>query len=219
MPDVQLNPQQQETLKRAREASERQNYDYAINLLLQLVRDVPDDIFSRRLLRANELLKIKSASAFDKVKIQPLVLKGSSCLKKDPAEAMSIAEDILAIDPRSEQGNNLLAEASEALNLPEVAILALETLRDAKPSDVDNLKALGHLYLKFHQNDKALKIFDAALKIKPNDGAALKGMKDASALQASKQGAWEENLDYRQSLKSGDESAAIEQASKVVKSV
>jgi tetratricopeptide (TPR) repeat protein len=222
MSTASLTPQQQELLKRAREASDRSTHDYAITLLRQIVTEVPSHLEARRLLRANELLKFKTVSSFSKsvlsVKIAPLGIKGRSALKKAPAEAMEIAEEMLLLDPTSEQGNNLLAEAALAADMVEVALLAYETLRDAKPTDVENLKNLGHTYLKAKQSLKAQNTFEAALRIKPNDGDALKGMKDSSAAHASESGSWEEGGDYRKSLKSADEAKLLEQASKVVKS-
>jgi tetratricopeptide (TPR) repeat protein len=145
-------------------------------------------------------------------------MKGRSALKKSPTDAMAVAEDILFIDPTSDQGNNLLAEAALAAGMIDVSLLAYETLRDVKPSDIDNLKNLGRTYLKAGDALKAQNTFEAALKLKPNDGDALKGMKDSSAAHASKSGSWEESGDYRKSLKSVDEAKQLEQASKVVKS-
>lgn len=222
MSTVTLTPQQQELLNRAREASDRANHDYAITLLRQIVTQVPAHLDARRLLRANELLKFKNVSSFSKsmlgVKIAPMTMKGKSSFKKSPVEAMEIAEEILHLDPTSDQGNNLLAEAAIAAEMVPVALLAYETLRDAKPNDLDNLKNLGRTYLLNGDALKAQSTFEAALKIKPNDGEALKGMKDASASHASKSGSWEETGDYRKSLKSADEAKQLEQASKVVKS-
>ncbi|MDD5261928.1 MAG: tetratricopeptide repeat protein [Methylacidiphilales bacterium] len=217
-PADQLTGSQLETFQKAKEASNRNNPAYAITLLRQIVDETPGHLESRRLLRANEMMKVKSASALDKLKIQPLILRGRGALSKSPKEAMNLAEDALENDPRSDQGNQLLSDAALALNLLDVAILALETLREAKPSNLDNLKALGKLYLDRKLPEKAQAVFDAALKIKPNDGEALKGMKDASAVHASQQGSWEENLDYRASLKDEKQSAELEQESRVVKS-
>jgi len=222
MSNAPLTSQQQELLKRAREASDRSNHDYAITLLRQIVDEVPAHLEARRLLRVNELLKFKTVSSFSKsvlgMKIAPLIMKGKGSLKKNPVEAMSIAEDMLFIDPTSDAGNNLLAEAALAADMIDVTLLAYETLRDAKPADIENLKNLGRSYLKAGQTLKAQNTFESAMKIKPNDGEALKGMKDSSAAHASKSGSWEESGDYRKSLKSADEAKQLEQANKVVKS-
>ena len=217
-----LTSQQQDIIKRAREASSKANHDYAISLLKQIVAEVPAHIEARRLLRANEMIKFKSVSSFSKsmlgVKITPLAMKGRGSLKKSPQEAMETAEEILLLDPTSEQGNKLLADAAQLAGMTDIVLLAYETLRDAKPTDIDNLKCLGNAYISAGDPQKAQTTFEAALRIKPNDGEALKGMKDSSAAHASKSGSWEEGSDYRTSLKNADESKLLEQANKVVKS-
>ncbi|MEM6823310.1 MAG: tetratricopeptide repeat protein [Verrucomicrobiota bacterium] len=217
-----LSAEQQQRYQKAKQASDRQNHDYAINLLKQLSKEIPGNIDIRRLLRANELLKYRAASGMSKklsgVKVAPMNMKGKGALKKNPQEAMDIAEDILEIDPTSESGNSLLAEAALALQLPQVAILGYETVRDAHPKNVDNLKRLGALYLENAMHEKAQQAYDAAIKLAPNDGEALKGMKDASAMHASASGSWEEGSDYRDSLRDADQAKRLEQEKRVVRS-
>ncbi|MDR1192211.1 MAG: tetratricopeptide repeat protein [Verrucomicrobiales bacterium] len=219
---VQLTSQQLELYRKAREAGDKQNFDYAITLLRGIISQVPAHLDSRRLLRANELIKFKSASIFTRkaatLKIAPLQLKGKGVIKKSPQEALEIAEDMLVIDPTSVPGNQLLAEAAEAMELDEVAILAHETIRDSNPKDLENLKTLGQIYLKLNRLDQAQKVFQNALELSPNDGETLKLLKDASAIQASQKGSWESGQDFRASLKSEEEAASYEQASKIVKS-
>lgn len=218
-----LTPEQQQRLQKAKQASERHNHDYAISLLKQLVAELPEQLELRRLLRANELFKFRSGSCMARkmasLKVAPTGMKAKGALKKDPDEAMKLAEEMLEIDPTNETANETLAEAADAKNLPEIGILAYETLRDAHPDNVDILKKLGNRYLHNGLPEKAQKTFDAAIKIAPNDGEALKGMKDSSAMYASQSGSWEEGSDYRASLKNVDEATALEQQKRVVKSV
>jgi tetratricopeptide (TPR) repeat protein len=217
-----LSPEQRSSFQKAKEASDRNNHDYAIAILTQLVKDLPGNLEVRRLLRANAVLKFKNSSGMARsmsaVKIAPLGIRGGNALKKNPVEALTVAEEMLAIDPNSSQGNQLLADAAYALNAPEIAIIAYETLRDAKPDDLATLKNLGKAYLAARQTDKAIATFQKANQLAPNDGEALKGLKDASALSASSKGGWEQEGDFRQSLKSVDEAKLLEQQNRVVKS-
>lgn len=213
-----LTPQQQELIKRAKEAKP----DYAIALLTDLVKQVPEELEPRRILRANEIKKFNATSSFSKklsgVKTTPLHMKGKGAIKKNPKEAMAIAEDILAIDPTSENGNELLADAAREAGMDEVAIFALETLKDTKPEYIPNIKRLGALYLELGHPDKALAVYDIGIKHAPTDGELNKGMKDASALQAQSSGGWEEGSSYRDSLKDADQARQLEQASRAHKS-
>lgn len=217
-----LTPSQQETLKRAKSAGEKQNYDYAISLLSSLLKEVPAFTEGRRLLRANEILKAKNASSLARtlsnVKIAPLYMKGKTSLAKNPQEALITAEEILAIDPISEQGNELLAEAAAALGLLDVPVLAYETLANAKPNDTKTLKLLANAYLANNQLEKAQETFQKVINLNKTDGEAIKGLKDCSARIASASGGWEQDSDFRTSLKDADEARQLEQASKVVKS-
>jgi len=213
-----LSPQQQEVLKRAKEAEP----EYAIALLTDLVKSVPEHLEARRLLRANELTKYKSASSLSRklsgMKVTPLQMKGRNNLKKNPKEAMAIAEDILAIDPTSEAGNDLLADAARATGLDDVAVLALETLRDCKPELIPNLKKLGALYMELGEIDKAISVYELGRKHAPTDGELNRGLKDASALQAQSKGGWEEGSSYRDALKDSEQARHLEQQSRVQQS-
>lgn len=217
-----LTPSQQETLKRAKSAGEKQNYDYAISLLTSLLKEVPAFTEGRRLLRANELIKTKNASSFARslsnVKIAPLYVKGKTALKKNPQEALITAEEILLIDPTSDQGNELLAEAATALGMTDVPVLAYETIVNSRPNDIRSLKALANAYLADGQLEKAQEAFQKVLAINKTDGEAIKGLKDCSARIASSTGGWEQDNDFRTSLKDAEEARQLEQASKVVKS-
>ncbi len=213
-----LSPQQQELLKRAKDAKP----DYAIALLSDLVKEVPEHLEARNLLRANELKKFNATSSLSKklsgVKITPLHMRGKGALKKNAREAMALAEDILAIDPTSENGNELLADAAREAGLDEVTVFALETLKDTKPEYIPNIKRLGALYLELGRPDKALGVYDIGIKHAPTDGELNKGMKDASALQAQSSGGWEEGSSYRDSLKDADQARQLEQSSRAHKS-
>lgn len=217
-----FSPEQRTLYAKAKEASDRNNHDYAITLLTQLVTDVPGHLEARRLLRANAILKFRGTSGLAKsmnsVKIQPAIMKGRNALKKNPLEALLAAEEALAIDPNSGQANQLLAEAADALDAPEISILAFETLRDAKPDDVSVMKQLGRAYIQSGQIDKAITTYQKAYELAPTDGEALKGLKDASAMQASSKGGWEQDGDFRAQLKDADQAKQLEQQSRVVKS-
>ncbi|MDX6766582.1 MAG: hypothetical protein SFU85_07310 [Candidatus Methylacidiphilales bacterium] len=217
-----LSPEQRSLFLKAKEASDRNNHDYAISLLGQLVHDVPGNLEVRRLLRANTLVKFRGASSLARgmsaVKMQPLLIKGRNALKKNPLEALEVAEEALAIEPTNGQANQLLAEAGDAAGFPGIAILAFETLRDAKPDDVAALKQLGQAYIRAGMIDRALVTYQKANEIAPTDGEALKGLKDCSAMQASSKGGWDQESDFRNQLKDADQAKLLEQQSRVVKS-
>ncbi|NDI18120.1 MAG: hypothetical protein EBY83_09210, partial [Verrucomicrobia bacterium] len=97
------------------------------------------------------------------------------------------------------------------------AIFAYESIRAGKPQDTANLHGLAKALIAAKEMGKARDVYQSILELVPNDGAALKGMKDASALVATQDGGWEKSEDFRDSLKNKEESLALEASSKVVK--
>jgi tetratricopeptide (TPR) repeat protein len=219
--ESELTAPQRDTVNRARSALSARNYDYAITLLLGLVKSEPLFLEGRRLLRASAIQKYKSLSGFARqmtgVKIAGLVLKASAG-KREPLEAMSLAEDILAVDPYNRKGNELVGEAGVALEELEITAMAYETYKEGNPKDKKNLMHLGDLYMKMGEFPRAEQTYSAILEFDPRDGEAVHGMKNASAANASRSGGWDSASDYRDLIKDKEEAKRLEQANRVVKS-
>src|SRR4051812_20031541 len=82
------------------DAMARENYDYAIDLFNQVLQKEPGLHECRRALRTAQLRKAGSSTGFFKKMLSnagsaPLVGKGQMALRKDPVEAMRIAEQVL----------------------------------------------------------------------------------------------------------------------------
>jgi len=229
---MQLTQAQTSIFNRAKQVSQLGQIDYAISLLEPLVKEQPDLMEARKLLRANEIRKVKGSkndsaiintSGMTKLAmIQPLAMRASGALKKSPQEALSLAEDILKIDPFSTQGNQILAEAAAALNNKELRVFAFEIMAEGKPNDLTTIRNLGNAYLEAGNPKRALESFQLALKISPNDGEATRGMKDASAANAQATGHWDNKEggkdSFRAALKDSSEAISLEQASRAIAS-
>ena len=219
---AQLSGPQQDTFRKAKDAVARQNHDYVLMLLPPVLEANPGFLEGRKLLRICQMAKAKSASKMDKnmaaVRIAPMVMQAKSAAGKSLGGGLAKLEEALALDPYSPQANGALGEIALENDLPGTAIFSYETVRAGKPQDTQNLHGLARALIAAKQMGKARDIYQTILDITPNDGAALKGMKDASALTASQDGGWEKSQDFRDSLKNKDESLALEAASKVVKS-
>ena len=218
----QLSASQQETFRKAKDALSRQNHDYILMLLPPVLESAPGFLEGRKLLRAAQLTKAKSASKIEKgmaaVKIAPMVMQAKSAATKSLGSGLAKLEEALSIDPQSPQANGALAELALANDLPGTAIFAHETIRAAKPQDTQNLHGLARALIASKQMTKARDVYQTIMEMNPTDGEALKGMKDCSAMSASQEGGWEKSTDFRDSLKNKDEALALESASKVVKS-
>jgi tetratricopeptide (TPR) repeat protein len=218
-----LGSVQKSVVARAKAAQQSKNYDYAINLMQSVLKEEPLFLEGRRFLRAVEIEKYKGLSSFSKqmlgMKVGSAAMKLSTAGKKEPAEQLALAEEVLALDPYQNKANVLVGEAGTKLGYPEFKAFAYETLANGKPEDKGVLNTLAHTYMELKDAVKAEQTYERILKIDPRDGDALSGLKNASAAHASRSGGWEkEGSDYRNALKNKDESIELEQASKVVKS-
>jgi tetratricopeptide (TPR) repeat protein len=208
--------------KRASSAISASNLDYAISLLQNLLKAEPAFLEGRKRLRVAEIQRFKAQSSMSKgtvgLKTGPIIMKAGGSLKKAPAEAMALAEEALAFDPYSPKANEILSQAAEALDLPEIGALAWETVCEGKPDDKEGYRYLAAFYLKLKDWTKAQGAFERLLRIDPRDGDAQSGLKNVTAQMATAAGGWEKGGDFRQSLRDKDQSASLEMANKVVKS-
>ena len=204
MPEItssQLNASQQEAFRKAKDALSRQNLDYILMLLPPVLEAAPGFLEGRKLLRAAQLNKAKSASKIEKsmaaVKIAPMVMQAKSAAGKSLGSGLAKLEEALSIDPQSPQANGAMAELALANDLPGTAIFAHETIRIAKPQDTQNLHGLARALIAAKQMTKARDVYQSIMEMNPTDGDALKGMKDCSAMSASQEGGWEKSSDFR----------------------
>jgi len=224
MPEItsaQLTGSNLDTFRKAKDAMARQNHYYVIMLMPPVLEANPGLLEGRKILRASQIAKAKAASKMDKsmaaVRIAPAVMQAKSAVGKSLGAGLAKLEEALTLDPFSPQANAALGEIALQNDLPGTAVFAYETVRTAKPQDTQNLHGLAQALIAAKQMSKARDVYQNLLEVAPTDGAALKGMKDASALVATQSGGWEKSQDFRDSLKNKDESSALESASKVVK--
>src|SRR5437762_6378186 len=91
-------------------AIELRNFGYAISLLQEILKQEPEFLTGRRLLRRAEVTKSKSAKkSFFNISIAPIgVMKAQREIKKDPKRAIEMLEEILEGEPYNRQANLLL---------------------------------------------------------------------------------------------------------------
>jgi tetratricopeptide (TPR) repeat protein len=208
---------------KALHALELHNYGYVVSLVQTVLKETPDFLQGRRILRQAEIAATKGKKGFLSG-LTPASMKGASLVKKDPKAAMEFAEKQLEGDPNNQQANLLLRDAAMAAGYPEVASFALETLVAANPKDTKILHELGTHYYENGHPDKAVDIYSRITQLHPADLVALKKGKDAAARASMTSGKWEEvaasggTKDYRDLIKDKDEAISLEQKNRVVKS-
>lgn len=212
-----LSDQQRGYWLKAVTAIELRNFGYAIDLLQNLLKQVPEFLTGRQMLRRAEVTRAKTEKkGFFNISTAPLaVMKAQRELKKDPAKTIELVEKVLEMGPYNQQANMLLKDAAVAADFPEIAIFAMETLLENAPRDVKILHELGRLHHQYDQSDKAVDIYNRITEINPIDLEASKLGKDAAARASMKQGGWTDAESYRDLIKDKEVAVSLEQQSRI----
>ncbi|RBP43839.1 hypothetical protein DES53_105238 [Roseimicrobium gellanilyticum] len=182
-------PQQQKNLwLKGQSAVQLKNFDYAINLLLPVIKECPTFLDGRRLLRRAEaeLVRGQKKGLFGGgLSLGGLKLTGSS--KKEPWEAIWELEDgVFKKDPYNPSANQQLYDQAMRLAQNDLAAFALETIREGHPGNTRNMHALAQHYMAFEHPEKASDVYRHILKVDATDMDAIKGEKDAAAKSSMK---------------------------------
>jgi tetratricopeptide (TPR) repeat protein len=202
---------------KALSAIELRNHKYAISLLQAVLKETPEFIDARKLLRKAEKATVKGRRSLF-ASLSATSLRTGSLLKKNPKAAMEIAEKSLESNPYSVQANNLLKDAAVAAGIPEVAAFALETIAEGNPGNLKVLHQLAEFYSRNGESEKAVEIYNRITEINPADLVAVKKGKDAAARATMTSGGWETAKDYRDLIRDKDQAVSLEQQSRVMKS-
>jgi tetratricopeptide (TPR) repeat protein len=198
-------------------AIELSNFGYAISLLQEILRQQPEFLTGRQLLRRAAVTKMKSAkkSFFNISTAQIGVMKAQREIKKDPKRTIEMLEEVLAAEPYNRQANLLLKEAALTAGWPEIGVFALRTLLEENSRDVKVLHDLGRLYHELGDHENEVEVYNQITAINPLDAQALRLGKDASARASMKRGGWTQAESYRDLIKDKDEAISLEQQSRI----
>ena len=215
--EKELNETQRSHWLKAVAAIELRNFGYAISLLQGILKQEPQFLTGRQLLRRTEVTKSKSAKkSFFNISTAPIaVMKAQREIKKDPKHAVEMLEKVLEEEPYNRQANLVLKQAALAAGWPETGVFALRTLLEENPRDVKVLHELGRLYHELGESDREVEIYNQITEINPLDAEALRFGKDASAHASMKSGGWTEAESYRDLIKDKEAAISLEQQSRM----
>src|SRR4029450_13051936 len=102
-------------------AIELRNFGYAISLLQEILKQEPEFLTGRQLLRRAEVTKTKSAKkSFFNISMASIALmRAQREVKKDPKRTVEMLEKILEKEPYNRQANLVLKDAAGAAGWPE----------------------------------------------------------------------------------------------------
>jgi tetratricopeptide (TPR) repeat protein len=209
---------------KGKEAADRNNLDYALTIFLQVLTQEPGFYDCREAIRSAQIRKTGEGGGFFKKIVSsanPLLAKGQLALRKNPLDAIVIAEQMLNGDANNWSAHKLLAEAALAADLPRTAVLSLELVFKNNSKDRDAAINLARAYAANRQASKAMAIYEDLMRANPND---------VEIVTASKQLAAQRTLDeqgyskleggqgsYRDVLKDKTEAVRLEQQSRLHK--
>lgn len=196
MTETDLEPQQKNLWLKGVSAYQLKNFDYAVNLILAVVKQAPEFLEGRRLLRRAEV---------DKSRGQKKGLFGGGLnlgglkfgtSKKEPWEAIAELEDnIFQKDPYNSNANQTLYEMAMRLGQHDLAAFALETIREGHPDNTRNMHVLAQHYMAYDQPEKASDVYRSIIKRDSTDMDAIKGEKDAAAKTSMMRQGWQGGAD------------------------
>jgi tetratricopeptide (TPR) repeat protein len=198
-------------------AIELRNFGYAISLLQGILKQEPEFLTGRQLLRRAEITKQKAEKkAFFNVSTSALsIMKAQRDLKKDPKRAVEMIEKVLEDEPYNRQANLVLKQAAVAAGWPEIGVFALQTLLEDKARDTKILHELGRLHHDLGESEQEVEIYNRITAIDPIDAEATRLGKDASARSSMKTGGWTQAESYRDLIKDKEAAVSLEQQSRV----
>jgi tetratricopeptide (TPR) repeat protein len=212
-----LNEEERAHWLKAVAAIELRNFGYAISLLQGILKQQPEFLTGRQLLRRAEVAKQKSAKKkLLHIPSAPMALmKAQREMKRDPRRAVELIEKILQDDPHSKNANHSLKEAAVAAGWLEIGVFALETLLEETPRDTKLLHELGRLYHDLGEIEREVDTYNRITEIDPADGEALRRFKDASARGSMQSGGWAQAQSYRDLIKDKEVAVSLEQQNRM----
>ncbi len=227
-PGVQIPQNIRNLHGKALAALERSNTDIALDIFFKCIEQCPAFSAARRNLRLTEIARFKAkngqasiahhlfplTSFFPKLKIKALLKAGKV------EEALLDCERLLLIDPLDLKAVKLFSEVAIQAGHVEDGLMTMEIVREhLPPNNIAVVEVLGRLYYQIKNYRKARECLEKVHRVKPNDSAITRMLKDSEALATLDSG-WEEankGGDYRGVLKNKDEAVKLEQQGKMVK--
>ena len=142
-------------------------------------------------------------------------------LRKDPLGALQIAEQVLESDPQNAFAHRVVVEAATVLQMPKTAVLSLEILAGNSPKDREIAIKFAYALADSGEVSRAEKILSDLHDDFPADQELALALKNVSARKTMEKGGYEAAAtgegSYRDMLRDKEESVALEQEARQVK--
>lgn len=212
-----------EQYDKGRLAFERNNLDYAVQLLTKVLEQEPGFYQCREALRAAQHKRGGARRGlFRKVLGSgPKLMQAQVALRRDARDALRLAEEILNDDPQNLSAHRVLADAALALELPKTAQLSLEIAYKQDPKDREVGLKLARLLAQSGQGGRAEALMQALVAAHPHDSEIVQTAKDVAANRTLHEGGYAAleggGGSYRSILRDEKQAVALEQANRDVR--
>ncbi|HNQ87706.1 MAG TPA: tetratricopeptide repeat protein [Verrucomicrobiota bacterium] len=205
--------------EKGRAAFERNNLDYAIEILSQVAEQEPAFWECRQVLRAAQFKKagVGGKTLFKKLigSTNPKLVQAQLALRSNPRQALSLAEEILNHDPNNLSAHKVLADAALALDLPKTATMSLEFAFKHAPKDRDVAMKLAQTLMRTGHGQRAEAILGELSRQHPSDPEITQALKDVAASRTMSEGGYgalaSGQGSYRDVLRNEEEAVSLEQ--------
>jgi tetratricopeptide (TPR) repeat protein len=171
---------------KGREAAQKNNSDYAIDMFTQALKIEPENLIYRQYLRsvmrmryANDPTKVGWVAS-GKARTARLGL-GLAKSRGKWVDLLEGAEEVFKHNPWDVHAARDAAEAAEQLGLLNLAKWYLESVVPQAGEDVAFLKHIGRIYERHEDWDRAITCWEKVRKLAPGDEEAMRKAKDLSA--------------------------------------
>jgi tetratricopeptide (TPR) repeat protein len=207
----------------------RDNFDYAVDLLNQVLQKEPTLFDARKALRSAQTKKAGGGGggffkkAWGSASSSPAIAKAQIALQRNNVEeALQIAEGVLNNDPANSGAHKVVVEVCSRLEMPRTAALSLEILNRNSPKDKDVAIQYAEVLAQIDQADRAeYVLLDFARNNNQRDPDIAQALKNVSARKTMDEGGYEALAggegSYRDILRNEKEAVSLEQEKRMQK--
>src|SRR6185503_1789122 len=205
--------------KRADEAFQKHNYDYARDLFQQILLFKLDHEKAHEALRVTLIKKFQEQGATGKIKL--IAMKGQIEVQlkatKDPQKRTEICLKFLNDDPTNAKVRAILAEGLLTLGHSNAAGAEARMALQDEPTNITALKTLVQAYRNVGKVKEAQSALDRVSSLVKDDRDLERMQRDLAAMQTISAGFNANNTgDFRKALKNADQAEELEKRTKLV---
>ena len=221
-----LPPPLRELYVKANQAFDRNNLDYALTLLENVLKQVPSCYEAREVLRATQVKRHDGKRGFFKKMLgtassSSALAKAQIALRTKPEDALAALESILANDPNNSLAHRTLAQAAMACEFPKTAVLSLEMAYRKSENDKETALRLAEALIASGNPRRAEDLLQDLATTLSNDPDVVQALKHATAKRSLSEGGYEKIADgtgsYRDILRDADKAVRLEDESRSTK--